>query len=61
MRRRTTVILDRVMMIYQSLAQGSPPGLRAHPQRNIIAGALDRVALVRTSGILDRMIMFGPP
>ena len=69
MSRRTTVILDIIMVICPPIDQGRPLGHRAHPQRNRIADvvrlradpqrnrievSLDRVILVRTSESLDR-------
>ena len=41
--RRTTAILDRIMLNCQLLAQGGPLGHRAQPRRKTIAVALDRV------------------
>ena len=45
------------MEIREPLVQGRPLGHRAHPRWNKIAVALDRVAWIRTSTILDGMMM----
>ena len=54
---RTTVLLNRIMLICQPVAQGRPLQHRAQPRQKKIAVALDRVTWIRTSTALDRMMM----
>ena len=46
---RTTLILDRSMVIFPPLVRGSPLGYRAHLQRTGMTVAPDSAALVRSS------------
>ena len=54
---RTTAILGCILLTCQPVAQGRPSGHRAQPRRKKIAVALDRVTLIRTATVLDRMMM----
>ena len=54
---RTTVLLDIMRVICQPLAQGRSLGHRAQPRRRKIAVALDRATWIRTSTILDGMMI----